>query len=113
MNEITLKSSFESILGKKREDYSDKVRQERWNYWKILVSKKKRWLMEVWSNTKGCEGCIHLNKKESWCNLQGLPCTVNPILSFQNALPGLACMGAGYDDGLLPGIDFMDDDLPF
>ncbi|WP_157190004.1 hypothetical protein [Leptospira kirschneri] len=66
---------------------------------------KKPLLLEVWSNAEGCEGCVHLDLAEAWCNLQGLPCAVNPILSFQHAIPGMACMGAGYDNGLLPGID--------
>ncbi|EJP13101.1 hypothetical protein [Leptospira interrogans] len=96
MKEITLRSSFEFILGKKREDFSDEVKQERWNYWKSLALKNKHRLVEVWSNVEGCIGCIHLDKENAWCNLQGLPCTVNPILSFQNAIPGMACMGAGY-----------------
>ncbi|EMK22417.1 hypothetical protein LEP1GSC008_0605 [Leptospira kirschneri serovar Bulgarica str. Nikolaevo] len=39
---------------------------------------------------------------------------MNPIFSFKNGLPGMACMGVGYDNGLLPGINSTEDDnLPF
>lgn len=54
--EITLKSSFEIILGRKREDYSDKVRRERWNYWKELASKKNLCFWKFGQTLKGVKG---------------------------------------------------------
>ncbi|WP_141638401.1 hypothetical protein [Leptospira weilii] len=90
-----MESSFEVILGKKSEDYSNEVRQERWTYWKQIAFEKEPWLRKVWANVEACGGCVHLNK--SWCNLQGLPCTVNPIVSFRTGFPGMACMGTGYE----------------
>ncbi|WP_235594105.1 hypothetical protein [Leptospira interrogans] len=106
MKKITLRSSFQSILGKRREDYSDEVRQERWNYWKSLALKNEPRLLEIWSNVEDCIGCIHLDKKNAWCNLRGLPCTVNPIRTFQNALPGMACMGVYYETKQIPEFDY-------
>lgn len=100
--EITLKSSFEEILGKKRDEYPEEVRKQRWQKWKEAALKSKKNdakdVLASWLDTSGCRNCIHLNKSESWCNAMGLPCTVNPILSFRMGMVGMACMGTGYEE---------------
>lgn len=93
---FNIKDSFEKILGKNNAEYSEEERKQRWNKWKELAIKNgDPDLVESWEDQSACESCIHLNKNESWCNLQGLPCTVNPILSFRMGMIGMACMGAG------------------
>lgn len=88
--EICLYNSFAQILGKKPEDYSEDQRKLRWNKIMSLNSKMKR----HWSDTSSCSGCIHLDNKEAWCNLQGMPCTVNPLLTYNTGMIGMACFGA-------------------
>jgi hypothetical protein len=112
MTEIKYNASFEFILGKKREDYSEEERIKRWNIWKSAAKKsRKNYLLETWLDQSDCEKCVHLDKVEAWCKLMGLPCTVNPILSFREGIVGLACMGAGKE---LPNTQlelFKDPDL--
>jgi hypothetical protein len=92
--EISKYDSFEQVLGKKPEDYTEDERKRRWNK-QMSFSKSVR---ELWSDTTECNGCIHLDKKGSWCNLQGLPCCVNPILTFRQGMIGMACMGTGKEE---------------
>jgi hypothetical protein len=95
MKEVKLKSSFEEILGVDNTQFTEEQRRQRWNEWKALaVQKGNKDLVESWSETEACQGCIHLNENESWCESMGLPCTVNPVLSFRMAMPGMACAGA-------------------
>ncbi|MCJ8153217.1 hypothetical protein MKJ01_05505 [Chryseobacterium sp. SSA4.19] len=97
--EIKFYSSFEQILGKTVNDYSKEERKSRWN--KCLEefrSSGRNDLIEVWTEPGGdgsCLECVHYNLGDGWCVLMGLPSAVNPILSFQHALPGMACMGVG------------------
>lgn len=96
---VTLESSFEEILGETSKVYSQQERKERWQQWKDLaISNGEKELVEDWIQTEACKNCIHLNQKQAWCNLQELPCTVNPILSFQDGIIGMACMGAGFQE---------------
>lgn len=116
MNQVKLKSSFEEILGKNADFYSEDVRKDRWGKWKALALKKgDKELVEVWTNIEACHDCYHINEKEAWCNLQGLPCTVNPILSFQMGIVGMACMGAAHTKKGQQELQFENDnnDLPF
>lgn len=95
---IGLKSTFKQILGENIESFTEEERKKRWQRWIDLALKGgKHETVEVWTDTSGCEGCKHLNGRESWCNLMSLPCTVNPVLSFKHGLVGMACMGAGYE----------------
>lgn len=98
-DEIRYYSSFEQILGKTQQTYTKEERKERWNKCISEFEKNnKSEFIEVWNGPGGdgtCCECIHFNPVDGWCVLLGLPSTVNPILSFQHALPGLACMGVG------------------
>jgi hypothetical protein len=100
MSLVTLKSSFEEILGKDANQFTEDVRKERWQQWQQIALKKRdgKDVVDSWTDCSACEGCIHLIKKEAWCNLMGLPCTVNPILSFRMGMVGLACMGTGREE---------------
>jgi hypothetical protein len=96
---VTLKSSFEEILGENNTRFTEDQRKERWKQWQQIALKKKdgKDLVSSWLDQTACHGCIHLNKEQSWCNAMGLPCTVNPILSFRMGMVGMACMGTGYE----------------
>lgn len=93
-DEICLYNSFRQILGKNPEDFAEEERKTRWN--KIMSLNKP--MAKYWSDTSQCEGCIHLNEKEAWCNYQGLPCTYNPILTPSTGMIGMACMGTGREE---------------
>jgi hypothetical protein len=96
-NMISLKSSFKEILGENSETFTEDQRKARWEQWKnIAIAEGEKELVNMWSNTEACEGCIHL--KDKWCESQGLPCTVNPILSFNDGVIGMACMGVGKEE---------------
>jgi hypothetical protein len=90
LSPVTLEISFEALLGKRATDMSETVRQKRWEAWKKLAPE----VAEYWQ-PEGCEGCRHL--RGDWCSLQELPAAVNPILSYRQGMPGMACMGAGYE----------------
>jgi len=79
IDEICLYSSFEQILGKKPKTYTEDERKRRWERAKSFFNKE---LLDCWTSTSSCCGCKHLNKNEAWCNLMGLPCTINPDFSF-------------------------------
>ncbi|HBL74279.1 MAG: hypothetical protein A2W90_18165 [Bacteroidetes bacterium GWF2_42_66] len=91
-DQISKLSSFEQVLGKTSEEYSEQERKLRWQ--KVLSFDRE--VKRIWSDTSECIGCVHLSG--SWCNMQGLPCCVNPILSFNHGMIGMACMGLGYEE---------------
>lgn len=101
---VTLKSTFYDLFGTKAQDLDEAIRRERWERWKEIAAKSGKrgsGLVEVWTDTEGCHGpefdhdCAHLDG--DWCRLMGLPASVNPILSMRHGMPGMACMGAGYE----------------
>lgn len=103
--ELNRHSSFEQILGRNESDYTHNEKQERWNK---VMSLSHKSVKADWLNTETCYNCSHLNG--SWCKLVDLPCTVNPILSFQFGIPGMACRGAGLK--CQPTLFDDDDDEP-
>lgn len=93
---VSLTDSFVEILGEHRGQMPDEVRRDRWEKWKELCRQSDApELVRYWTDTEGCEGCRHLDG--DWCQLQQLPCSVNPILTFRSGLIGMACMGLGYE----------------
>ena len=94
LNEICLYNSFEQILGRNPEDYTEEERKARWG----RIMSFNRPMAKRWSDMSGCVGCIHLNEKEAWCNYQGLPCTYNPILTPSTGMIGMACYGVGKEE---------------
>jgi len=93
-----LNASFEDILGKKASTFPEGVRRQRWAAWLRAARRdgsKGRKLAKAWMSHE-CHGCKHRNG--AWCDLQGLPCTVNPVLTFRHGMVGMACMGAGREE---------------
>ncbi len=90
--DLCLHSSFEQILGRNNQEYTLEERKERWNKVMNLDEDMK----EVWSDTETCNSCKHL--KDNWCSLVGLPCTVNPTLTFRHGIWGMACQGVGFEN---------------
>lgn len=89
---VELGSRWFQILGNKRNEMPDNIRRERWEQWKALaIADDCKELVDYWTNCSGCGNCI--NKDKDWCKLQELPCCVNPILTYQHNVIGLACMG--------------------
>lgn len=83
--------SWEDLLGKKADDMPSDIRRARWERWKSISPPEAA---EFWS-THECSDCLHIDG--DWCKLQELPAAVNPILTFRHSVPGMACMGAGYE----------------
>lgn len=88
------------ILGNNPNDFTTEERRERWERWKQLAADDEagRAMVDYWAKDnvdEACAGCKHRDK--DWCNLQGLPCNVNPVLTIKDGIIGMACMGAGYE----------------
>lgn len=98
MVEITLKSRWHEIFGEKGKEIPANIRRERWERWKqISLEAGGEETVDWWSgeiSLNGCLNCVHRDK--DWCELSGLPCTVNPITTFQLGQIGMACMGTGF-----------------
>lgn len=91
---VSLELSWYELLGKGSAAIPEAERRQRWEQWLSLAPEEGR---EYWTDTEGCEGCVHLDG--SWCNLQGLPATVNPYLTMKHGGGvGMACMGMGWAD---------------
>lgn len=94
MKPVYLKMTFEDLFST---EASDEVRRQRWEDWKkiaISSGKKGKNAVAEWTDISSCYGC--LDRDGDWCKL-GLPCAVNPILSFRHGMPGMACMGLGFN----------------
>lgn len=96
---VSINSTFEQILGKTCDQFTEAQRMQRWKEWqKIAEDSGSHETAAYWRDTEACEGCIHLGKENAWCAAVGLPCTVNPYLTFKTGLIGMACMGAGKEE---------------
>jgi hypothetical protein len=92
---IKLKTTWEELFSK---EIPAEERRSRWEIWKQMALKAgDQEMVDYWMDAEGCAGC--LNQEKDWCQLQGLPCSINSILTFRLGMIGMACMGAGYDDG--------------
>lgn len=90
MSTITLESQWLEILPK---DATTAERRSRWAQWLRCARSYDRSLATGWMPEERCQGCA--NRRGGWCALQQLPCSVNPILTVQHSVPGMACMGLG------------------
>ena len=91
---VELHSDWSQILGDKRNEMPENIRRDRWEQWKTLAHNDgSAEAVEYWTDTSECHDCKY--RDIDWCQLQGLPCTVNPILTFNEGLIGMACMGLG------------------
>lgn len=97
MNPVTLKISWEDLFAIEARDMSAAVRRQRWAQWlRLAKANGEEWLLAFYrGDLSACNGCIH--RRGSWCTLQALPCVVNPILTVRHSMPGMACMGVGYE----------------
>lgn len=93
-----LNASFPQILGQNDSAFTEGVRRQRWAAW-LRVARRSgsrgREMARYWQSHE-CNGCKH--RKGAWCSLAGLPCTVNPFLTFGTGMIGFACMGTGYEE---------------
>jgi len=101
INEIKWYSSFQQIFGKNKNEYSNDERKQRWlKNLNELKENDNSDVVEHWTQAGGdgeCCSCVHFNSDGGWCKLMGLPSTVNPVLSFNHGIIGLACGGAGIE----------------
>lgn len=80
---------------------SPELRKQRWDDWKALAmadGEQGKQMVDYWAKDhidETCEGCIHRNN--DWCEFAHLPCNVNPILTIQHGMIGMACQGVGYE----------------
>lgn len=97
---VTLKIRWSELFGEPGEIQSDE-RKKRWEEWKkisIESGRRGKEMVKYWSKDnvdETCNGCIH--REGDWCAYAGLPCNVNPVLTFQNNMIGMACAGVGYE----------------
>jgi len=92
---VTLNSRFTEILGAQPDDMPEPERRHRWAAWLTLAREKNPSAARIWAHSSECNGCIH--RRGGWCKKIGLPCTVNPYLTFKTGSVGMACMGLDYE----------------
>lgn len=109
--QISKLSSFEQILGRKISDYTEEERKARWD--KAMSFPGGKEAKEYYSNLYECVDCKHF--QNGWCGYASLPCGVNPVLTFQHGMVGMACQGVGHEliDGTQIEMEFEQSDLPF
>ncbi|RPE05528.1 hypothetical protein EGT74_24400 [Chitinophaga lutea] len=94
---VKRETSWAELLGVNREAMSDKERRARWEEWKAMARKAgDSEVVDYWAKDnidESCAGCVHRDK--DWCKLAELPCNINPVLTLQSGMIGMACMGAG------------------
>lgn len=91
--DVTLGISFTDLLGINCHEITEDERRKRWGEWLRLAKADGNDMHRYWCDRAECYGCKHL--RGSWCDLQELPCTVNPYLTIKHGMIGMACMGAG------------------
>jgi len=89
---VTLKISFADLFLKSNPEDANRAR---WEEWKKLCKEKDPIILSFWYADVHCFSCAHCDG--DWCTLAGLPCSVNPYLSFNYGMPGLACIGGGFE----------------
>ena len=83
------------------------LRRERWAEWKeaaLAEGEEGSEMVDYWVKDyveETCCGCLH--RDNDWCKYGELPCSVNPILTIQQGIIGMACCGAGYEAKLEQG----------
>jgi hypothetical protein len=109
--QISKLSSFEQILGQKISDYTEEERKARWENAMSFPGGKKA--KDYYSNLFECVDCKHF--QNGWCGYASLPCGVNPVLTFQQGIVGMACLGVGHEliDGTQLEMEFETSALPF
>jgi hypothetical protein len=106
MVSVTLKISWHDLFSK---DMPEEIRKERWQTWKKLAIKNgDKDLVGYWTDISACYKCDQ--RKKDWCNLQGLPVTINPYLTMDYGILGMACMGLYRSNDYQPDLfDFWEE----
>lgn len=94
--DVYLDISFTDLLGINCYEITVKERRARWAEWLKLAKIDGKDGHKYWCDKSECFGCKHL--RGSWCELQELPCTVNPYLTIKHGMIDMACMGAGREE---------------
>jgi hypothetical protein len=94
---VTKGSGWREIFGKNANDYPVAERRRRWAAWlraaRVLREDKPQ--ASLWARGyEVCHGCAL--RRGGWCTFMGLPCTVNPVLTFRQGDVGMACMGTNF-----------------
>lgn len=95
MNEpgITLTSGWGELLPP---DTSGAERRARWAAWLKLARPVIGLAARDWAGRQDrCADCSH--SRGGWCISQALPCSFNPYLTPRTGMPGMACMGMGFE----------------
>lgn len=89
---VTLRSRWTEILPSAA---TPSERRARWATWlRAARAAGAGDQAREWADGRECCGdCAH--RRGGWCALQGLPCSVNPVLTIRHNMPGMACMGMG------------------
>lgn len=88
---ITLRSPWAEIFPRKAKQTE---KRRNWATWlRLARAAGASDQAKYWADSHECTGCAH--KHGGWCTLQGLPCSVNPVLTPRTNMPGMACMGMG------------------
>lgn len=92
---VRLTSRWHEIFGEKCDIIPKVVRRERWEKWKQLSIKSNRKKnVDWWSKKSLSDNCLKCKHRDlDWCCEIGLPCSVNPITTFQMNDIGMACSG--------------------
>jgi len=110
MEPVTKQIRWPQLFGAEPEDMPEKTRRQRWEEWKrLLIKDGEQEMVDYWAKDhvdESCAGCIH--RDQDWCGYSGLPCNVNPILTFRMGMIGMACMGLGYRPNYKQGELFND-----
>ncbi|MDH2239116.1 hypothetical protein N5K27_22665 [Pigmentiphaga sp. GD03639] len=71
-------------------------RRRRWATWLRLARPLIGRAVRDWAGQQErCCDCRH--SRGGWCRIQELPCAVNPYLTIRHGIPGMACMGMGFE----------------
>lgn len=95
---VTKQIRWYQLFGRDGSEIPAPDRCTRWEEWKaLLVKDGEQEFVDHWAkdNLGACVGCKH--KNQDWCMLVGLPCNVNPILTFSHNHVGMACQGVGFN----------------
>ena len=95
LKRVKAESTWWELFGRKEDEISRALRRKRWEKWKSLNIEKDKKLVSRWTKTTKCKGCEFIS--EDWCILQGLPCTVDPRITFSTGKVGMACRGVIYN----------------
>lgn len=93
-----LKLKWIELFGATGSVFTEDQRLQRWELWKdIAMRNGDADLVAYWTDGGDCGDCRYLDAAKQWCGSCGLPCTVNPIITFSEGLVGMACRGIGYE----------------